>query len=255
MEMDQTRDVKRKAARWYFWLWFSPLLTIPTLFILSFLTYNLILVLLCPGGYRNCDSTRLSKYALFVAILVSALWHLILLIPVLDKRNEFVRWHGRQALCLAGVRTAIPLIFVSLFGEDMLAPVILFMIAFWLAGTLWGQFQARRGDCSLARWFGRTDLLPPPEPDEELLQGVETLLETIRSNPDKPQRDKAVDMLRQQDPQLVSLTFANSPSSSLNEMYVSKLMALVEVIRSNRDEQDRKKALSDLDNWGQSGSF
>ena len=86
------------AKNWYIWLWFSPGLTVPTFFLLQGFVY-----ILFNSSYSTNEFTILMA---ILPVLGSALWHSILLIPALTGRSEFVRWHGRQALLLAGVRTA-----------------------------------------------------------------------------------------------------------------------------------------------------
>jgi hypothetical protein len=150
------------AKKWYRWLWLSPLLTIPSV---VFLIFN-------EPGYelicrRNCDYALAFLVTGLIAILGSALWHLVLLAPALNKQSEFVRWHGRQALLLAGVRTAVPVAFLIYdfveggYGESVLWSIPV-LIAVWLFGTLWGQGQAARGDCALMRWTGHGAGLPLP---------------------------------------------------------------------------------------------
>jgi hypothetical protein len=118
-----------------------------------------------------------------IAVLGSALWHLILLLPALNKESEFVRWHGRQALLLAGVRTVVPLVLGGVFGFELdwwggyyefraLSSVPILVLV-WFFGTLWGQRQATRGDCSLMRWLGRAEAVLPREPAEEPTQVAE----------------------------------------------------------------------------------
>jgi uncharacterized membrane protein len=141
---------RRIARNWYWWLWLSPLLTMPTLLFL-FLAF----------AYAGQDHVGGS-----IAVLGSALWHLVLLIPALNKRSEFVRWHGRQALLLAGAMTVLLLVFafdsgaIPLYGtaDDLLY----FAFAVWFFGTLVSQRQAARGDCSLMRCLGRAEALPGP---------------------------------------------------------------------------------------------
>jgi len=173
---------ERKARNWYWWLWLSPLVTIPTLTILM-LIFSLFYD---PGRKLIC-----------IAVLGSALWHLILLFPALNKKSEFVRWHGRQALFLAGVRTAVPLVFGLVFGaEDEALLFIPVLIAVWFFGTLWGQLQAARGKCSLMRWFGRAEALPSRVRAEEPAQArkldSEALVDIIRYSRDPEQRRKAL---------------------------------------------------------------
>ena len=184
---------ERKARNWYWWLWLSPLVTIPTLTILM-LMFSLFYG---PGRGLIC-----------IAVLGSALWHLILLFPALNKKSEFVRWHGRQALFLAGVRTAVPLVFGLVFGaEDEALLFIPVLIAVWFFGTLWGQLQAARGKCSLMRWFGRAEALSSrvraeepaqiPTQTEKLDPEVEALVDIIRFSRDPHQRGKALRELQQ----------------------------------------------------------
>jgi hypothetical protein len=129
------------ARNWYWWLWLSPVATLLALAGLATL-------------YRPPAVTPLS-------VLGSALPHLILLVPALNRKSELVRWHGRQALLLAPVRTVVPLAFILAFGSEGLALLAVpILIAVRAIGTLRGQLQAARGKCSLMRWFGRADAEP-----------------------------------------------------------------------------------------------
>ena len=92
---------KTTARNWYWWLWLSPVVTLLALAGLATL-------------YRPPAVTPLS-------VLGSALPHLVLLVPALNRKSAFVRWHGRQALLLAAVRTVVPLVFVAVFGSEGLA--------------------------------------------------------------------------------------------------------------------------------------
>ncbi len=169
----------RTARDWYWWLWLSPFLTLPTLIALwSYYTF---------GGV-----------SILIAILGSALWHLFLLIPALGGQSEFVRWHGTQMLLLAGVRTAVPLVFVLTFGGDMVAlwVAIPVLIVVWLSGTLWCQLEAARGDCTLMRWFGRAEALPARRRAVESAQAneldPEALVGIIRYSRDPERRRQAL---------------------------------------------------------------
>ena len=178
-----------QASKWYRWLWWSPLLTVPTL--IAFLFNDIGYDLVC-NSYSKCDWSLAERVSWVIAVLGSALWHLLLLIPARDKQSAFVRWHGRQALFLAGLRTVVPLYFILKFGIDfetlLFIPVL---ILIWLFGTLWGQNQAERGDCSLARWFGRADELPGPALD------VDSMLKIIRYSRDPEERHKALFKLKE----------------------------------------------------------
>jgi len=111
-----------------------------------------------------------------------------------------VRWHGRQALLLAGVRTIVPLGFGLAFGDDYGALLFIpVQLVIWFGGTLWGQLQAARGKCSLARWFGQEELLVSiEEPDEEIQaseQSAQALVEIVRSSRDPEERKRAIEEL------------------------------------------------------------
>src|SRR5438270_8582547 len=98
----------RTASNWYRWLWLSPLLTVPTQLVLAVMIPQ---ALMAPGD-------RMEPKAYFIAALLAipaaGLWHLVLLAPALDGQGEFVRWHGRQALLIGGMRTLAALAFAAL---------------------------------------------------------------------------------------------------------------------------------------------
>jgi hypothetical protein len=190
----------RTAMNWYIWLWFSPLFTYPTW---AFLT---ILVYLITGA-----DNLAAPLAVF-PVLGSALWHLILLIPAFTASSEFVRWHGRQALLLAGLRTMVALLAMLTLNTSNAYVAFLVLLLFWLVGNLWGQGQAGRGDCALMRWKGRGANLPLPvnlgEPavevsseqpsgDAENPAYVDSLVETIRYASDPEKRRAALLELEQ----------------------------------------------------------
>lgn len=194
---------RRKARNWYWWLWLSPLLTLPTLAALFLSEIGFALLSESgsrwgsaayddPGYYDICY-----RATILIAVLVSALWHLILLIPASDKAHPFVRWHGRQMLLLAGVRTAIPLAFALGFGEDSQALLAIpALLLLWFGGTLWGQRQAARGDCSLMRWLGQEELLSTlVEADMQIQarkQDAQALVEILRFSRDSEERRGAL---------------------------------------------------------------
>ncbi len=184
----------KTARNWYWWLWLSPLVTIPTLLLLAISGIEYLFEPLV--GYIFSHA---------ILVLLSGLWHLILLVPALNKTSPFIGWHGRQALILAGIRTAVPISMVLLtqdeYGVLYAIPILLII---WFFGTLWGQLQAIRGECSLMRWFGREDLLPspepssefPPDPVQELDRDPDSLVEIIRFSHDPHQRSAALRELK-----------------------------------------------------------
>ena len=186
-----------EARMWYRWLWLSPVLTIPTLLWVYFSDPGYRLV--CGSSYEGCTWWIVAQMTNVIAVAASAMWHLILLKPALDKERPFVRWHGRQALLLAGVRTAIPLLIaVIMTDEYALLNAIPFLIVVWLFGTIWGQRQAARGDCSTLRWFTRDQakaILTAVEGEKEIIDiGKQTkdLVYAIRFGRSREQRKKAL---------------------------------------------------------------
>ncbi len=191
---------KRTARNWYWWLWLSPLVTVPlcAFLVLAESGYDLV----CGSPWDpGCDRDLAGRVNILIAVLGSSLAHLILFAPALNRKSEFVRWHGRQALLLAGLRTAVPLTFGLAFGEKGITLLFTpFLIAVWLFGTLLGQLQAARGGCSLARWAGRAGALPPPEPTPKPVQASEpspaTLVDVIRYSRDPRERLLALSELK-----------------------------------------------------------
>ena len=205
----QKRNPELRTARnWYWWLWLSPLLTLPTALAVGIFIYSGIgRDLACSRGlvrgyYRyQCDYVLREMMSLIPAFVVSALWHLVLLIPARDKRI-FVRWHGRQALMLAGLRTAVPLlsILASLLGVPYCLAIIL-LILIWFAGTWWGWWQAKTGRCSLMGWTGHQQTLADfqqtlEQPIQHTQSDPESLVRVIRYSSDPSARKRALEKLR-----------------------------------------------------------
>jgi len=184
---------RKQARKLYRWLWWSPLITVPTL---AFLMISDFFWPVSGIVCRDCSYASRYGFTIVISVILSSFWHLNLLIPALNKESEFVRWHSRQALILAGVRTVVP-IFLVLLVDDELGVLysIPFLFLIWLIGNIWGQGQARKGDCSLMRWFGHEDALAGPEPDLEADRGVdkeiEVLGEIIRFSQDSKERRNA----------------------------------------------------------------
>jgi hypothetical protein len=170
---------KQSARSAYSWLRASPLLTVITYGIMASMDVGGKLLCNYGGpGYYSCinDSpalliTRLS------AVLMSALWHLILLQYINKNQPEFVQWHGRQAFLLAGIRTATPIgfLFIDFIAQAdgcLYALAIPALILLWLLNTPWGYKQVERGECALAQWKGKTISLPAETATPEAAQNA-----------------------------------------------------------------------------------
>lgn len=139
--MQNKPSEERLAKAAYNWLRASPLLTIPTLY------FSIMLILATwDDAFYNCTPynsqycTTLNLIPSLAGVIISGLWHLILLQYVNNKDSEFVRRHGREALKFAGIRTATALATVGLdyfLGTSgvlsCIAVIVLFVL--WLMQT------------------------------------------------------------------------------------------------------------------------
>jgi hypothetical protein len=103
--MDAKTEIRLAKAP-YNWLRISPILTVLTLF---FVASSNIGYSLCNSTLFACGSADEIYINFGIGVLVSSLWHLLLLQYVNNKDSEFVRKHGRSAFTSAGVRTAVAL--------------------------------------------------------------------------------------------------------------------------------------------------
>ena len=204
----QLRAEIRRASGAYGLLWVSPVVTVPATLYLAVTIGGSISRSNCANGIVSCEI--INRVPLLAGILMSAAFHLLLLRPALDPTHAFVRWHGRQALLLAGVRTAIPLAAVLAFGFDypaLLAIPALMLV--WLVGNLWAQSQAAGGDCTLMRLAGQGAGLPLPiwqlapaapspasKPIGSTSSVVDALVKVIQNVRDAAQREMALAQLR-----------------------------------------------------------
>lgn len=245
----------RKARNWYLWLWFSPLFTLPTLAVIALIDPGRSWI--CQGGaWSSCDSELATRLTILAAIFFSAFWHLIILIPSLNRKEIFVRWHGYQMLLLAGLRTLIPAIILGFYvteGSALISVVLL--VAVWLSGTRWGQRQAARGECSLIHWMRQEVVLPSDEmvskqpattSESDLLPAArwKSSVNIIRHSPNKKRRRQALSELRQAG--LAATTFGSCPEAGQSEQLNTEVDDLLEVIRQNPDSLLRREALEIL---------
>jgi hypothetical protein len=142
-EDNMERMKERQLARGpYQWLRVSPLLTVFTFCVVMSLELG---DLFCGNIYYCKDNSSLMISAI-CGVLISALWHLLLLQYIRSDRSELVRKHGRQALIYAGIRTAVPLaiIFLDLsagLGGSLACWTIPILIILWLTNSSSGLQQ------------------------------------------------------------------------------------------------------------------
>lgn len=140
------RDTKlEKKIRWvYNWLLWSPILTVPWMFI----------------NMMNL-SFRSSAASWIWAALVPASVHIIL-ISSARSENLYVKRHAQQAMYLVLLRALTTVIFIG-FSKGSGA-FLWFMVngILWLWGSSWGKKQIANGDSWLMRFEGEGHLLPRP---------------------------------------------------------------------------------------------
>lgn len=161
------------ASDMYRWLRISPIFTVFSMVYLWWTESGYDI--LCRGLFR-CDDDLWEWIPIASAIMLPSLWHIVLLVQVLGQKRAFARWHGWQALMLAGIRTAIPLCFVladlwirtndarnGIYRSgyhDIYRGAFPFLFIAYFVGNTWGQTQALAGDCWLMRIRGLEKELP-----------------------------------------------------------------------------------------------
>lgn len=137
----------KQARSAYNWLKVSPIVTVATLF--SIAQFGIgdalcdLLNLFC--SYEQRDYINYS-----IGVLVSALWHLILLQYVNNKESEFVREHGRKALTQAGIRTGVALLGVTLdwmtgAGGGLACTAIIVLVVIWAVNASQSKHWVNEG--------------------------------------------------------------------------------------------------------------
>ncbi|GAB1471084.1 hypothetical protein MASR2M66_19620 [Chloroflexota bacterium] len=137
--MDREKEVQLAKAA-YKWLKVSPILTLMTLFIVAGLGLG---PTICGHLRLGCDYEDISYVNYLFGVILSALWHLILLQYVNNKDSEFVRGHGRKALTLAGIRTGIALGGLALDWVTG-AGGIFVTIAIFILFFMWAVTQSKK---------------------------------------------------------------------------------------------------------------
>lgn len=130
---DATAQEIRYARGAYNWLRVSPLLTIPTLYFAASVFFQFDI---CSNFGLVCNYSVDEAISYGGGVVVSALWHLLLLQYANHKNSEFVREHGRIALTHAGIRTGVALVTagmsIFLFGASSVLLIgIVILIILW----------------------------------------------------------------------------------------------------------------------------
>ncbi|MBL8061971.1 MAG: hypothetical protein JNK32_03055 [Anaerolineales bacterium] len=139
--MDRATE-KRLARAPYNWLRISPLVTISTLF-------YIIAMDIGRSVCSDCNTNIIDLLNSSLGVLVSALWHLILLQYVNNKESELVRKHGRQALTYAGIRTGIAFVTALLetftgAGGAIACWIVPVLLILWFFNSSAGYKQVER---------------------------------------------------------------------------------------------------------------
>jgi hypothetical protein len=134
----------------YNWLRVSPIVTIATLFFVASFGIGSAV---CYGDLFSCSSDDEMYINIGVGILVSAIWHLLLLQYANNKDSEFIRIHGRRALTFAGIRTAIAILIIVFdwilgTGGALLCPGIAVLLLAWAIQQITPKEIKEREDVS-----------------------------------------------------------------------------------------------------------
>ncbi|MFN8435797.1 MAG: hypothetical protein U0V18_17370 [Anaerolineales bacterium] len=140
--MNKSKEIQLAKAS-YNWLNISPIVTVSTLFFIASMGIGNTV---CDNSPIICDYDTNIYISFAIGIILSALWHLILLQYTNNKESELVRIHGQRALTQAGIRTGVALIGLGLDwafnasgGFACVAVIILLLI--WVVNIT--QFKHR----------------------------------------------------------------------------------------------------------------
>jgi len=165
--MDSPTETQLAKAS-YNWLKVSPVLTLPTVFIIQGFGIG---AHICGNGLFHCGYDGRTYVDYIIGIIVSALWHLILLQYANNKESEFIRLHGRKALAQAGVRTGVALFGVTLDWATGAAGAF---VCFTILGLLiiWAV--------NASQSKGWVEGNSPPEPDTAHTPDTSVIVPAIR---------------------------------------------------------------------------
>ncbi|HNC07517.1 MAG TPA: hypothetical protein PLX14_02350 [Anaerolineales bacterium] len=169
-----TATEKRLSRAPYNWLRVSPLATVITLFIINGIDPGAILC-------GRCSGSAAMGVTFIIGVLISALWHLLLLQYVNNPESELVRKHGRQALIYAGIRTGIAFgaaLLETLSGASgviacLSVPVL---IGLWFFNSYSGYKQVERDlpESEKANEVSHPSIQNQEAPLKEILNGLQS---------------------------------------------------------------------------------
>ncbi|HET7145380.1 MAG TPA: hypothetical protein VFI68_15270, partial [Anaerolineales bacterium] len=211
----QKRTEKQLAKGAYSWLRISPILTVGTFFFL-----------LTAGIDEG------------IAVLGSALWHLLLLQFINNRKSDFVRWHGLQAALIAGIRTLIPIAFliidsISRSGGYFFCWTIPVLIIVWAVATPWGNKQVEVGECTLARWMGNNVIPPLDDSDPNQL---------IPQNINFPYKEILAELMSDDAVTRISALMRLGSAAQLN----NEILRELKIIASDDENEDARIAAREL---------
>ena len=130
----------------YNWLRVSPIFTVFTLFTVAGMGFSQSICF--SDFFDRCGFETHLVINFGSGILVSSLWHLLLLRFLTNKKSEFVRRHGQKALVYAGIRTAVPLSAIILdyfIGAGLFTfTSIIILVVLWSTNTKAGLQEIAR---------------------------------------------------------------------------------------------------------------
>lgn len=245
--MDRQTEIRLAKAP-YNWLGISPILTIGTLFFITSMGPG---EAICSDGAIICDYDTGTYLSSAIGIIVSALWHLILLQYVSNKNSEFVRSHGQRALTQAGIRTGIAIIGIALDwsinadGGFVCAAIIALLIIWVVNITQYKNWVEKDPDFPTEPELHLTDFQPENTISNELIHmDKANMNDTDPRKPEEILTELHEDLQSEDD---VVVLQALSALSNLN--YSSEaIRRRLEWIAVNNDNKDiRSTALALID--------
>jgi uncharacterized membrane protein YhaH (DUF805 family) len=143
--IDSRTQTERDSAYVYWWLFWSPVVTVLWMII----------------AITATDMSSRSQANWVMPVLLSGLPHLVLLFGLRSK-HLYQRRHTQQALLLAAIRVVSSVLFVGVMRNQGVCLWILINGSLWLGSSMWGLGQVRRGECWLMTVMGDDETLPRP---------------------------------------------------------------------------------------------
>ncbi len=159
---DSRAEAERGIGAVYWWLFYSPLITVPWL-----------MVAVTFQGLSTSGDANWS-----VPVLSAALPHVVLLFGLRSK-YLYQRRHVQQALLFVLVRTVTTFLLVAVNQGAFACLWLIVNGGLWLWSSWWGLQQVRKGDCWLMQILGEDSQLPRPWAGQTLESATPSSMDAV----------------------------------------------------------------------------